>query len=356
MHLPPYFLHEHTDPLWRRLAGARLFITGGTGLFGQWLLQSLEDANQRLGLDISVLLLSRDPNAFASVWVGRHTRLDFLQGDVRLFRARTDQFDYVLHMASTSAVETFQNANQLEKFDLLYAGTRRVIDYAIACGAKRMLFTSSGAAYGQTPTAPVSETELSRVESLAPESALGLGKLAAEFLCVRTADAGHLQTVIARCFAFVGPGLPLDVHYAIGNFMRDALAGQEIVIRGDGSPVRSYMFMADLVVWLLKILLDGRAGDIYNVGSDEAVTLAELARRVAKESASGARVHVLGNAAYQVGVPVRNVYVPSITKAREALDLHIWTSLDQAVQLTLRHLRDDGRREEFTKKTNTKHS
>ena len=127
-------------------------------------------------------------------------------------------------------------------------------------------------------------------------------------------EAG-LNVTVARLFAFVGPHLPLDRHFAIGNFIGDALAGRTIEVRGDGSPVRSYLYAADMALWLWAMLLDeAAAGATYNVGSEHPITIAETARLVAAES--GANVGVRRSAAAG-GAGDR--YLPSTRRARDEL-------------------------------------
>ena len=144
--------------------------------------------------------------------------------------------------------------------------------------------------------------------------------------------------VIARCFAFVGPYLPLDAHFAAGNFIRDALAGRPIVIRGDGRPYRSYLYASDLVKWLWTLLDRGEAGRVYHVGSGRAVSIAELARIAAGLVEPALPVEVLSPAGE--GLPPR--YVPDISRARRELELRVETDLEEALRLTFEFHRKGG--------------
>lgn len=136
---------------------------------------------------------------------------------------------------------------------------------------------------------------------------------------------------IARPFAFVGPCLPLDRQFAIGNFLRDALQGGPIVIRSDGTPLRSYMYAADLVVWLWTILARGTVARPYNVGSEVAYSLRQVGELIAR---SGPRtIDIEVGATPQPGPPPR--YVPSTARARGELGLREAVGLDEAVKRTL---------------------
>lgn len=335
-------LLDRTAPLWRGLADARLFVTGGTGFFGVWLLEALVAANRRFELDCRVTVLSRDPGRFAAQApaLAADPAIALVAGDVLDFPFPAGPLTHVIHAATQASAALNADAPQA-MFDVCVEGTRRVLALAAERSAARMLLTSSGAVYGRQPPglAHVAEDFAGGPDPLDPRSAYGEGKRAAEMLCCLAARGG-LPVTVARGFAFVGPHLPLDTHFAIGNFIRDAVAGGPLLIGGDGTPYRSYLYASDLVEWLVRILLDGRAGRAYNVGSEEAVSIRELAERVARVAGTlrpdrpapevrVARVPTPGAAADR--------YVPDCTRARMELGLVPTTSLDESIRRTMLH-------------------
>jgi dTDP-glucose 4,6-dehydratase len=322
---------KHTAGLWEALRGRRLFITGGTGFFGIWLAESFLHANERLDLGAKALLLSRDPGGFlrrAPHLAGR-TAIAFLEGDMGRFAFPRGTFACVVH----AATETVRGQDPLEIFERNVDGTRRVLEFARRAGAARLLFTSSGAVYGrQPPDLPLlSEDHPGAPPTMDVAAAYGNSKRFSEFLCAAHARRHGTVTTIARCFAFVGPHLPLDANYAIGNFIRDALAGGPIRVQGDGTPRRSYLYAADLAIWLWTILLRGESCRAYNVGSEQDVGIADLARIVAAAVNPAAAVEVAGRPE-AAGAPER--YVPEARRAREELGLSAWIPLAEGIRRT----------------------
>ena len=320
-------------PLWSALDGSSILLTGGTGFFGRWLLETLLRAQSQFDLTLDVAVLTRNPDAFRAraPHLTAVPCLRLLQGDIRTFVQPDAAFSFILHGAATSAKATFDGEDPLAKFETAFNGTRRVLDIAAASKA-RVLMLGSGSVYGglSQEVGSVGETYLGAPSTLDTQAGLGHGKRAAEFLCAYYADHFDLSVTIARCFSFVGAFLPLNIHYAIGNFIKDALDGDAITVSGDGTPVRSYLFAGDLVVWLLTLLLQGRTRTVYNVGSDRAISLGELARSVGAVLAPDKPVRILG----QPGEGPRSAYVPDIRLAQDELGLAAWTPLEDAIRLT----------------------
>lgn len=308
---------------WEALRGARILLTGGTGFFGRWLMETLLVADQRFSLHVQPVLLTRDRARCPSRW-----QVEWIEGDARSFHA-PGAFTHAI-LGATSASASLNRDAPREMFDVVVDGTRHGL--AQISGAQRLLFLSSGAVYGPQPVdlPRLSETFRGGPDPLAPGNAYAIGKLAAEHLVAEWGRGSGTAVVVARAFAFVGPHLPLDQHFAIGNFLADALAGRDILVQGDGTPYRSYLHASDLAAWLWTLLLQGSPGQAYNVGSDEGLPLAELAALVA--SIAGVSHRVLGTPRPGV-VPAR--YVPDTLKAREELGLLQSISLAEAIRRTL---------------------
>lgn len=321
---------------WNELRGSRLFITGGTGFFGTWLLETFAWANDRLGLNAKATVLTRYPDRFRekAPHLAAHPHIDFLTGELTTFDFPSGQFSHVIHAATESATRLNEDY-PLRMIDTLVRGTRRVLEFAQRGAVGKFLLVSSGAVYGRQPPGlrHLHEDYLGGPVPTDPASAYAEGKRVAELLCAIYAQRHHLQASVARCFAFVGPHLPLDAHFAIGNFIRDTLTGGPIRVNGDGTPRRSYLYASDLAIWLWTILLRGATGRAYNVGSMEDISIAETARAVSDAINPTVPVHVA-----QAPFPNEPAqrYVPDTRRAQSELGLRQTVTLSEAIQRTIR--------------------
>lgn len=322
---------DHTRELWEELRGQRVFVTGGTGFFGCWLLETFAFANERLHLDARLTVLTRDADAFRrkAPHLADNPAIELVGGDVRSFSFPAGKFSHLIHAATTSSAPV----PPLEMFETIVAGTRRALDFAAACGAKKFLLISSGAVYGRQPSdmTHISENYAGAPDASDPNSAYGEGKRAAELLCAIYSRQHGFETKIARCFAFVGSHLPLDAHFAIGNFIRDAIAQKPVGVKSDGTPYRSYLYAADLAVWLWTILFHGKSCRPYNVGSEEALTIRQVADTVASAFKPAATVIIEKRPA--PGAAAQR-YVPGTKRAREELGLQARIQLKEAIERT----------------------
>jgi dTDP-glucose 4,6-dehydratase len=323
---------EHAGDALRTLAGARIFITGGTGFVGKWLVESLLWANDRLNLRVSAALLTRHPNRFLaeSPHLAQHPAVRLLRGNLCNFEFPSGNFTHIIHAAAEPHFDPTPQ-HPLGTFDAEVDGTRRVLEFAELAGLHRLLFTSSGAVYGKQPPdlTHVPEEYTGAPSSVDMCTAYGQAKRVSEFMCAMYARQYRFSALIARLFAFVGPHLPLDLNFAIGNFIRNALAGHGIRINGDGTPYRSYLYAADLAIWLWTILAQGESARPYNVGSADALTILDLARTVAQVTAPQATIEIATQP--QPGAPAPR-YVPCTKRAAQELGLSARIPLPDAIR------------------------
>lgn len=325
-----------TRDLWRDVPGKRFFLTGGTGFFGCWLAETLLHASRRLELDLSLTIVTRDPARFRrnSPHIADAAEVSVVAANMADLSPVTGCFDYAIHAATETFQDRHGQVEPLAMFERNVQGTREFLSVVQRSGVSRFLYVSSGAAYGPQPVgvAMLREDDPYAPNPLLASAANGESKRCSEFLCaLHSRGAGNAPGAIARGFSFIGPHLPLDYTYAIGNFIRDSLAGQSIRIGGDGTPVRSYLYMADLSVWLWTLLFRGRGGEAYNVGSEHAVSILEAATAVRNALRPDAQIVV----AQKPPISARpSRYVPSTEKARRELRLEQHISFTDAIQRT----------------------
>lgn len=325
----------HTRDLWEELRDQKIFITGGTGFFGCWLLESFAWANEKLNLNAEALVLTRNHKDFLkkAPHLATSPAIKFHIGDVRDFEFPEGQFPFVIH-AATEASAKLNEENPLLMWDTIIEGTRHTLEFARHAGTKKFLLASSGAVYGKQPPemTHIPEEYTGAPDPTDANSAYGEGKRAAEMLCTMYAKMYGIQSKIARCFTFVGPYLPLDIHYAIGNFIRDGLQCGPIQVKGDGTPYRSYLYAADLTIWLWTILFRGKSCLPYNVGSEKEITIADLAKEIAGhfEPESAISINEKNRSSQ---LPQR--YVPSNRKIYKELGLRQTIQLQLSIKKTI---------------------
>jgi nucleoside-diphosphate-sugar epimerase len=280
-----------------------------------------------------VTILTRNPETLKhkAPHLAGDAAVEILVGDVRTFNFPDDKFSHVIHAATEASAE-LNTTNPALMFDTIVEGTRRCLEFARRAEARKLLFLSSGAVYGpqSADVSRIPESSTGGPNPLEVASAYAEGKRSAELLCAVAARDTRMELKIARCFAFVGPYMNLDAHFAIGNFIRDQLNGAPIRVAGDGTAVRSYMYAGDLMVWLWTILFRGQAMRAYNVGSEQAVTICELAQTVGEALIPKVKVEVLGTP----GAAPAQRYVPSTARAQQELDLACEIPLCEAIRKT----------------------
>lgn len=310
------------------MKGRKVFIFGGTGFVGKWLLESLIAFNRQSDQAVEISVLSRNPQKFCDAYPHLNQGVKFYAGDIQSFRLPAEKFDFVVHGATDIGLDTPKNRDR-NIVESLFKGTRAILNFCKSCDAGKLLLLSSGSVYGVIPTdvERVAEDFAQSARLQRPLTAYGEGKKISEQMCVEVSEQTDIKVMIARGFTFAGPYLPLDAHFAIGNFIRNGLGNEEILVEGDGTPLRAYLYGADLVVWLLRILTHGKSIYPYNVGSPDYLSIKQLAYKVGKVFPES-KVVVKREAPPGV-LPQR--YVPAVDRASKDLELTAWTDIDQII-------------------------
>lgn len=307
------------------LSQKNLLITGGTGFVGSWLLECLNHLNRTFDLQIQIYVLSRNP----ARWIAEKPHLataenvHAVKGDVLLpdqwAHLLPKEIDSVIHAAFDSS----KHHTSLSEFNILetmVAGTKNLLDVAKRRSVERFLYISSGAVYGRHTSSEngISETDFLGLDPTDSANAYAIGKQMAEAMVTAFGKEIGMDAKIARLFAFGGKYLPLDSTFAFGNFVADAMAGRPIRITGNSQNIRSYMDGSDMAIWLLRILIRGKSGEAYNVGSPTPITIFELAEAIQKVIGTCPSIQVERQSAEP-----DSVYFPCVIKAAVNLRLCI---------------------------------
>jgi dTDP-glucose 4,6-dehydratase len=326
------FVYSQTKSSWDKLKHKTILITGATGFFGKCMLQNFIFANKEKALNINIIALSRDPQKFINQNPEFNSNcLSWIKGDITNFEFPLQNIDFIIHAATD--IKNYLIINEpLNIYDSIVDGTKHILELAKQKHINALLYISSGAVYGKQPhyLTHISEDYTGAINVYDKDASYGEGKRVAEMLCYIYSKQHQIDVKIARCYSFVGPYLPLDGHFAIGNFLNDIIYNRQIKIQGDGTPQRAYLYTADLMIWLLKILTEGKSCYPYNVGSDEAIDLESLANMLSKYSANNLGVEI---AQSKTSSPP-TMYVPSIERAKNELGLKVYTNLKDAIDRT----------------------
>jgi dTDP-glucose 4,6-dehydratase len=205
---------------------------------------------------------------------------------------------------------------------------------------KPLLFTSSGAVYGTQPqsVSHIAEGEFEPKPPANQLNAYAQGKQIAERMCKEAGSSGQCSPIIARLFAFGGEYLPRDTHFAIGNFIQNALDRQPIAIQGDGRARRSYLYGADMATWLWSALTHGETASPFHIGSEDSVSILVLAQIVARVSGEVLDYVPEITVAKEIDLSESvHQYVPANSDTRKALRVSEWTSLTEMIRRTMLH-------------------
>lgn len=253
------------------LQNAAVMVTGATGMIGACLTDLLVCLNRARNLNLRVIAPCRSADR-ARARFSYAPEVEILVHDVLSPADKLPRADFIVHAASNAHPTAF-SADPVGTMLANINGTLHLLNHLRATGGHRFLFISTGEIYGENPavTDGFSEDDFGKIDSMNPRACYPESKRAAETLCASYVRQYGADAVAARLCYVYGPTLSPANSRADAQFLRKALAGEDIVLKSAGSQVRSYCQVTDAAAALLTILLRGETGAAYNVANRDSV-------------------------------------------------------------------------------------
>jgi nucleoside-diphosphate-sugar epimerase len=318
-----------------QLKGEHVFITGGSGFLGTWLLELFKVLNDTYGFATQVTIFSRNARAFAARWphLGDCSWLRCQEGDIRYFTEFPQDVGYVIHAAALTDRRLFASQPGAVA-EINGVGTIRLFKAAnLLENVRKFILMSSGLVYGSQPLdqTQINEDFAGHLRCDDVNSVYAESKRYAEIVAQCAISESKLPVVTLRPFAFVGPYQSLQLPWAVTDFIRDSFNGGPIRIMGDGITVRSIMYGSDYAYWVLAALAGGRARETYNIGSPEPIDLGSLAHLITRYFSPVPEIRTrLG----QIGHD-RSRLVPDVSKITSELGLTVTVPLAEAIERSI---------------------
>jgi nucleoside-diphosphate-sugar epimerase len=316
--------------------GARILLTGGTGFVGKWMLQTAKIAQENSATKIEIVIPTRrlsSDHVQTAIAIGC-PHVSWIEADFINDQPDFGHIDMIIHAATPASAEL----NESNPIDMTRINTQSM-QAALKFAENRVpfLFTSSGAVYGNQPQSVAHISEMQDRPFSELTSAYAKGKQLAESMCLQAAKEGSCTPVIARLFAFSGHYLPRDTHFAIGNFVQNVIDRKPIHINSDGQARRSYLYGADMAIWLWSALAKRSSPHPLHIGSEHSVSILELAQAVARVSTTELNfVPEIKVANPSANSEKFHQYIPSNSATKSYLNVQEWTSLETGIALMIR--------------------
>jgi dTDP-glucose 4,6-dehydratase len=308
------------------MANSRIFITGGSGFVGTWITSALMEANQKFALNLQLTITTRNQFlATQKLNFKPSDKVDFLEHDVRKpFPDDIGAFDFYIHGSTPSTKET-GNSNPELVVESSTIGMKNLLELiGRSSVTPTVMHLSSGAVYGNPSlkVKPVHESEEINIDTSTITPYM-FAKIETEKIICSATENSMIHGTNPRLFAFAGPYIALEEHFAVGNFLRDRLMNQKITIRGNPQTTRSYMYPTDMCHWLLTLLVNPTL-DTIHIGSNTSVTMDKLAKTI-NASTHGTDIiyEGLGSQA--------SCYVPKTSKTMDYLNVFQKVNIEEAI-------------------------
>lgn len=308
----------------------KILITGGTGFIGKWLVLTFNQLNKKFKSNIKIFVLTRNKSKFLRNYpeFKKIKSVFFIEGNILNFKNKNHDIDYIIHAGSDLKVEKKDQGKYLKELSI---GSKKIFEINNKKSKAKTLFLSTGSVYKDNSTfRKISETKSFLPSKFLIDNIYSLGKSLAEIFAKLFIKYQNKNIVIVRGFSFIGPYQQFERGFAITDFIKTSLRNKDIYINDGDKVFRSYLYIADLIVWLLYILVKGKTGEVFNVGSDKEINLTKLSKKIVKRNNSKSKVFV-NNTSKNKKI---NFYVPDVNKAKKKFKLKVWNNLNHSIDKT----------------------
>ena len=306
-----------SQPFLEQLSKSEILIAGGTGFVGRWLVMTLIEASKIYNIKIHLLVRNREKaTEFFANTDSSILQLHPVDSEIQL-RSLT----HIIHAATPSTPST-GGSDSRYAFDVATQMAGRLIEVAGNNQTPVFMHLSSGAVYGEKPLQKRDILENEEIGD-SPQNLYTTSKIEIERQVSIAHNTGLIKGTNPRLFAFTGPGIALDAHFAIGNFMSDAINGNPIFIKGNPDTTRSYLHPVDMITWLLAAL-SKPSMEPTHIGSNHGYTMQSIAELISRE---------FNLPKFEVGneLSPSTYYVPDTSRTRARMQVCETISLAEAI-------------------------
>jgi UDP-glucuronate decarboxylase len=325
---------EQLEEFEEQIHGHTFLVTGGAGFLGSWACDTLV----AMGGEVVCVDNAVSGSLKNIKHLIGHKNFLFVNRDVKEF-TYDGGIDYIIHMASIASPQLYQE-RPIETLDTNIEGTKRMLELAKAKKVKSLLFTSTSEVYGNAEVLPTPEAYTGLVNSFGPRACYDEGKRAAEAYCYTYWKKYGVRVRTARIFNTYGPRLDSAGYgRVVAKFVENAINGAPLTVYGDGGQTRSFCYVADQIVGLIKLLLiPGLDGTVVNIGGDEETAISNLAALVVRLAKSDSGIITGAKPLYDLQDDPRRRKA-DIRRAKQLLDWSPKTSLEDGLGRTIKYIK-----------------
>ena len=268
-----------------RFDNKNILVTGSCGLICSYLIDLLMYANNKHDANIKVYALSRSKDKLENrfdKYIDNDKFIPIIQDVCEPIKI--DKVDYIIHGASNATPKLYIE-KPVDTMNANYLGMLNIMNLAKENKSK-VLYISSGDVYGErnNNNEPLTEKDYAYIDILNVRASYASSKRATETLCISYKEQYGMNVSIVRPAHIYGPTFTLSDTRAISDFMRNVLEDRDIIMKSDGSSIRSYCYVGDAVIGILLVMLDGENGEAYNISNANSfVSIKEVANIICKK-------------------------------------------------------------------------